>query len=82
MPIENNLKLDFQKSPMFRNPNWLKLLVEVCGGWWSAMSGAASIPLALLALIFGGTPSFWFAVLAFLGLLCFAVKVWLKNISL
>lgn len=53
----------------------LDVLVSVCGGWWSVMSGAFSIPLAALALAWGGSPSKWFAVLAFAGLLFFAIRV-------
>jgi hypothetical protein len=64
---------------MFNTPNWAKVLIEVCGGWWSAMSGVVSIPLALLGFIFGGTPGHWFVLLAFVGLWCFAARVWWKN---
>src|SRR5437764_10080958 len=46
----------------------ITLVIEACGGWFSAMSGLASIPLALIALIIGGSPKLWFAILAYVSL--------------
>ena len=42
------------------------------------MSGAASIPLMGLALIFQGSPRKWLAILAFVGLWIFCIKLMLK----
>jgi hypothetical protein len=64
---------------MFKIPNSFKLGVEICGGWWSAMSGAASIPFGFLALFVAGSPRFWFAVLAYVGLWVFAIRILSKN---
>jgi len=44
------------------------LVVSICGGWWSIMSGAISIPCAVLAFAIGGSAGRWFVVLAFLAL--------------
>jgi hypothetical protein len=41
-------------------PDWkktvtiAKLIAEICGGWWTLMSGAISIPFAFLAILLGG----------------------------
>jgi hypothetical protein len=56
-----------------------RIIASLCGGWWSAMSGATSIPLAFAALYWTGTPRRWFAVLAFLGLLVFAFQILKRN---
>src|SRR5579872_2004616 len=48
---------------------WLSILFSAFGGWWSAMSGAISIPLAFLGLFSNGAqPKWWFALLAFIAL--------------
>jgi len=49
---------------MSKIKQWAEILVPIVGGWWSLMSGAISIPFAFLALIFGGKPAVWFALLA------------------
>jgi hypothetical protein len=43
------------------------------------MSGSISIPLGVLAIIIGGSSGLWFAVLAFVSLLIFAVGMKIKN---
>ena len=67
---------------MFQNNKvlqYLKLSVEVCGGWWSAMSGTISIPFAFVALFTEGHPRKYFTFLAFGALLYFAIRVAWKN---
>src|SRR2546429_283664 len=64
---------------VFKIPQWLKVIAEVCGGWWAAMSGAVSVPLALLALFCEGSPRLYFAVLAYFGMWVFAVGVVIRN---
>jgi hypothetical protein len=61
---------------------WGAIAASVCGGWWSAMSGAVSIPLAFLALFFQGQPQIWFAVLAFVGVWVFVIGVIRKHHAL
>jgi hypothetical protein len=61
---------------------FVKLLVEVCGGWWSAMSGAISIPLAFVALLTNWHPKLYFAVLAFVGLFYTTIRLAWKNYQL
>jgi len=61
---------------------WFKFIATICGGWWSAMSGAVSIPLAFFALWFGGSGKVWFGVLAFFGLWVFAIGAAIKNYQL
>jgi hypothetical protein len=58
-----------------------KLLAEICGGWWALMSGAVSIPFAFLALFWGEAyQKEFFAILAFVALWVFAIRVaWQKN---
>lgn len=58
------------------------LLIEICGGWFSLMSGGLSIPFALFALYVGGSAKTNFWALAFVALLVFAVGVTRKNYSL
>jgi hypothetical protein len=67
---------------MFNAENGEKLfslLKAICGGWWSLMSGAISIPLAFLAVIFGGKAGFWFGVLAFVALWVLAIRLAWRN---
>src|SRR5207247_2092408 len=64
---------------VFKIPQWLKVIAEVCGGWWAAMSGAVSVPLALLALFCEGSPRLYFAVLAYVGMWVFAIGVIKKS---
>jgi hypothetical protein len=56
-----------------------KLLASIVGGWWSLMSGALSIPIAVLAIYFGGSPGFWLAVLAFAALWVIVIRTAWKN---
>ncbi|HXR05354.1 MAG TPA: hypothetical protein VN836_11675 [Verrucomicrobiae bacterium] len=57
-----------------------KFLAEICGGWWSLMSGAISIPLTFLALILpGAQPKELFVALAFIALWVFAIRAAWKN---
>jgi hypothetical protein len=54
-----------------------KLLAQICGGWWSLMSGAISIPFAFLAIFVDMShphPKETFAILAFVALWIFAVR--------
>jgi hypothetical protein len=57
--------------PIGRIVKVAKLIADVCGGWWSAMSGAISIPFAFAALFFAKTPDqkTSFTALAFVALL-------------
>jgi hypothetical protein len=55
------------------------LLASLVGGWWSLMSGAISIPIAVLAIYFGGSPGFWLAVLAFAALWVIVIRTAWKN---
>lgn len=56
-----------------------KLLVSTCGGWWSIMSGALSIPFAFVALFVQGRERTIFAVLGFCALWIFALRLAWKN---
>ena len=56
-----------------------KLLVQICGGWLSLMSGAVSIPIAVLAIWCGGTGGFWLAVLAFVALWIIVIRTAWSN---
>jgi transposase-like protein len=54
-----------------------KLLAQICGGWWSLMSGAISIPFAFLAIFVDMShphPKETFAILAFVALWIFGMK--------
>lgn len=68
---------------MFKLPNWLCVLLEIVGGWWSLMSGAASIPFAFLALFL---PQEYgkviFAGLAFCSLWILIIRMGWKNFQL
>jgi hypothetical protein len=46
---------------------WARVAAEACGGWFSIMSGALSIPFVFLAL-FWASPRFYFAALAYLAM--------------
>jgi hypothetical protein len=59
--------------------NSAKFLASVCGGWWSAMSGATSIPFAFIALFLRGNERKLFTLLAFCALWVFAIRVAWKN---
>ena len=61
----------------------VKLLAEVCGGWWGIMSGAISIPFAFLALFWGEEKQkLVFAILAFFSLWVFAIRIARRNYQL
>jgi hypothetical protein len=51
----------------FTLPQWLKSCIDTVGKWWGIMSGALSIPFALLAL-FNVPPRLLFAALAYISL--------------
>ncbi|MDD5164913.1 MAG: hypothetical protein PHG25_00015 [Candidatus Pacebacteria bacterium] len=57
----------------------IQMVFEICGGWWSAMSGAISIPFGFIALFAEGNPRTYFAALAFIALWVFAIGVVRKN---
>jgi len=59
-----------------------KLLVQVCGGWLSLMSGAISIPLAFVALFTEAHPKRYFAMLAFAALWVIVIRTAWKNYQL
>src|SRR5579862_3963535 len=46
---------------------WARVAAEACGGWFSIMSGALSVPFAFLAL-FWASPRFYFAAVAYLAM--------------
>jgi hypothetical protein len=54
---------------------WSKIIASLLGGWWSSMSGAASIPLAFLAVLVGGKPSLWLAILGYVALWIVVIKM-------
>jgi hypothetical protein len=59
---------------------WATLLASICGGWWSAMSGAFSIPFALAALFLDASHGKEiFAVLAFVTLFICALRMAYRN---
>jgi hypothetical protein len=63
--------------------NAAKLLAEICGGWWSTMSGAVSIPIAFFALFWGEErQKTFFAILAFIALWVFALRIAWRNYQL
>lgn len=64
---------------MFKVPKWARLLASIVGGWWSLMSGAISIPFAFAALFSEGHPRRYFALLAFVALWVFVIRVVWKN---
>lgn len=59
--------------------NASKILVSICGGWWSLMSGAVSIPFAFIALLSHGHEKRYFALLAFCALWVLAIRTAWKN---
>ena len=59
-----------------------KLLASICGGWFGLMSGGLSIPFAFAALFSQGHQKSVFALLAFVALLLFAVRVVWKNYTM
>jgi hypothetical protein len=64
---------------MVKFKTWVALLISICGGWWSAMSGAISIPFAFLALFVGGSATTYFWVLAFAALWVVVIGIARKN---
>jgi hypothetical protein len=61
---------------------WMRQLLLACHGWWSAMSGAISIPFALIALFSSGHQRWLFVALAFVSLWVFVAAVIKKNLAL
>jgi hypothetical protein len=59
--------------------NFARLLASICGGWWSLMSGAISIPFTFMALLTNGHPKKYFALLAFVALWVIVVRTTWKN---
>jgi len=56
--------------------NWIRPVVSTFGGWWSTMSGAISIPFAILALFLPSTTGkTLFAALAYVSLLATAITM-------
>ena len=53
----------------------VEIAVSLLGGWWSLMSGAVSIPLAVFALALGGKPTVWLTILGFVALWGMVVKM-------
>jgi hypothetical protein len=54
---------------------WAKAVSGFCGGWWPALSGGLSVPLACLALFWQASPRKLFAVLAYCGMCVFAIGI-------
>jgi len=67
---------------MFAAHKWLVLPVSICGGWLAVMSGAASVPLAFLALRSEGSPRYYYAILAFLALWICVIRMGMANYAL
>jgi hypothetical protein len=58
---------------------WATIIVQITGRWWAIMSGAVSIPLAFLALVFGGKPGTWLAILGYVALWSLVIKMACTN---
>ncbi len=67
---------------MSKIKKWAEILTSTVGGWWTLMSGATSIPFALLALICGGKPGVWFAILAYVALWVMVIRMAYANYKL
>jgi hypothetical protein len=60
-----------------------KLFAQICGGWWSVMSGAASVPFTVLALYLNGAHAKELCgILAITGLWIMVFKIAWKNYQL
>lgn len=64
---------------MSKIKNWTQIIGSAVGGWWSLMSGAISIPFAFIALISGGKPGIWFAILAYATLWVLVIRMAYAN---
>ena len=61
---------------------YAKILASIVGGWLSLMSGAISVPIALVAIYIHGTAGFWLAVTAFAALWFIVIRTSWKNYQL
>ena len=64
---------------MLALPKWLTVIVSICGGWWSLLSGACSAALTVAAVLSQGSDRKICALLAFGALWVFALRVVWKN---
>ncbi len=67
---------------MFTAPKWLALVISICGGWLTLLSGAISTALAILALTAEGPPRIYFSILAFLALWVCVIRLGIANYAL
>src|SRR5712672_3266548 len=64
---------------MPRIPNWLTVLFRLCGGWWSAMCGAVSIPVTAIGFLLPENPRWMFVTACYCGLMVCAVRtIWIN----
>lgn len=64
---------------MKRASELVKTASTVCGGWFSLMSGALTVPFTVFALIFRGTDGVVYAVMAYVSLWVFGIGAARKN---
>ena len=64
---------------MLALPKWLTVIVSICGGWWSLLSGVGSAALTVAAVLSQGSDRKIYALLAFAALWVFALRVVWKN---
>ena len=62
--------------------NWSNFIASVCGGWFSLMSGAFSVPFAIATVFSHGYERKTYCALAFVALGIFAVKAAWSNYQL
>src|SRR5258705_392970 len=64
---------------MHRIPNWSAVIFRLCGGWWSATSGAVSIPVTAIGFFLPENPRLLFVTAGYCGLMVCAVRtIWIN----